>query len=256
MFAAADAYDRYVGRYSPLLARRLVAIAGVAPGQRAVDVGCGTGALTGQLVSVLGSGSVAAADPSEQFVAVCRARNPGVRVSVAPAEALPFGDAEFDHALSQLVVNFMADAHAGVAEMRRVSRPGGTITAATWDYAEGMTLIRAFFDAAMALDPAAGEHDEGRHMRYCQPGELHDLWLESGLLDVKVQPVVVSAGYADFDDLWQPLEHGVGPAGRYAVSLDVEHRQALRDELRRRLNVGDAPFELTARAWVARGQCP
>lgn len=256
MFALADAYDRYVGRYSPLLAREVTAFASVVPDQRAVDVGCGTGALTEHLVSVLGAGNVAAADPSEPFVIACRERNPGVRVEVAPAEALPFGDDEFDHALSQLVMNFLADAHAGVAEMRRVTRPGGTITAATWDYTQGMTLIRTFFDAAIALDPAAAEHDEGRRMRYCQPDELRDLWLESGLLEVDVRPIVVRASYTDFDDLWQPLERGVGPAGAYAISLDAQHRQALRDELRRRLTAGDAPFELTARAWVAKGRTP
>ena len=257
MFAVpADAYDRYVGRYSPLLARRLIEIAGVAPGDRAVDVGCGTGALTAQLVAVLGPGSVAAADPSEPFATTCRARNPGVRVEVAPAEALPFADSEFDHALSQLVVNFMADAPAGVAEMRRVTRPGGALTSATWDYAEGMTLIRTFFDAAIALDPAAAEHDEGRRMRYCRPDELRDLWIAAGLGEVKVQPIDVRAAYDSFEDLWSPLEFGVGPVGAYAMSLAPPQRAALRDELRRRLGVGDAPFELPARAWAATGRVP
>src|SRR5512141_2582211 len=161
----ADAYDRYVGRYSPALAGELIHFAGVSPDGRALDVGCGPGALTAALVALLGADQVAAADPSRSFVEACRQRNPGVRVELAPAEALPFADGEFDHVLSQLVVNFLADARAGLGEMRRVTRRGGVITACTWDYAEGMTLIRSLFDAAITLDPAAVEHDEGRKMR-------------------------------------------------------------------------------------------
>lgn len=252
----ADAYDRYVGRYSPALARELVRFAGVSPTDRALDVGCGPGALTAQLVALVGSDRVAAADPSETFVEACRQRHPGVRVELAPAESLPFADGDFDHVLSQLVVNFMADAHAGLAELRRVTRHGGVVTGCTWDYAEGMRLIRTFFDAAIALDPAAAEHDEGRSMRYCQPDELRDLWLETGLREVKVQPIVVRAAYDGFDDLWAPLEHGVGPVGAYTVSLDATRRDALRTEVRRRLGVVDAPFELSARAWAARGVVP
>jgi SAM-dependent methyltransferase len=256
MFAVpANAYDRYVGRYSPALARELVRFAGVNAGERALDVGCGPGALTATLAALLGADHVAAVDPSAPFVAACRQRNPGVWVEVAPAEALPLADHEFDHVLSQLVLNFLTDAPAGLAEMRRVARPGGVITACTWDYAEGMTLIRTFFDAAIALDPAAVEHDEGRHMRYCRPDELRGLWVAAGLREVEVQPLTVRAAYEGFDDLWSPLEYGVGPAGAYAMSLDPARRAALRDELRRRLGVGEAPFELTARAWAARGRC-
>jgi SAM-dependent methyltransferase len=252
----AEAYDRWVGRYSPALARELAAFAGVRTGEHAVEVGCGPGALTAHLVGVLGAASVAAVDPSQPFVDACRVRNPGVRVELAPAEQLPFGDDEFDHALSQLVVNFMSDAHTGLAEMRRVTRSGGAITSCTWDYAEGMTLIRNIFDAAIALNPAAVEHDEGRKMRFCQPDELRDLWTESGLLEVEVKPIVVSAQYENFDDLWSPLEVGVGPAGAYVMSLDLASRTRLKAELRRRLGVGDEPFDLTARAWAARGRVP
>jgi SAM-dependent methyltransferase len=257
MFAVpADAYDRYVGRYSPALARELARFADVRSGEAALDVGCGPGALTATLAALLGPEHVAAADPSESFVAACRERNPGVRVELAPAEALPFADGEFDHVLAQLVVNFLTDAPAGVAQMRRVTRPGGAISACTWDYAEGMTLIRTFFDAAIALDPAAAEYDEGRHMRYCRPDELRNLWVAGGLRGVDVQPLAVRAAYEGFDDLWSPLEYGVGPAGAYAVSLEPSRRAALREELRRRLGVGDAPFELTARAWAATGRAP
>jgi SAM-dependent methyltransferase len=177
-----------------------------------------------------------------------------VRVEVAPAEALPFEDAAFDHALAQLVVNFMDDAHAGAAEMARVTRPGGTVGAAVWDYAGEMTLLRRFWDAAAALDPSAAELDEGRSMRFCTPGELGDLLSGAGLADVSVAPAVVTAEYEDFDDLWQPLELGVGPAGAYAAGLPAERRQALKEELRRRLAVSSEPFRLTARAWIGTGR--
>jgi SAM-dependent methyltransferase len=254
--APAEAYDRHIGRYGPSLARALVDTAGVRPGHRALDVGCGPGALATELVARLGTEAVAAVDPSPPFAEACRARLPGVRVEVAAGEALPFDDAEFDHALAQLVVNFMTDPPAGVREMVRVTRPGGTVAAAVWDYAGEMTLLRRFWDAAVALDPSAADRDEGRSMPYCTPGELQDLWSAAGLEDVRVRPVVVEAGYEGFEDLWQPLELGVAPSGAYVTSLSPDGRAALKAELRRRLGAGDEPFRLTARAWVASGRRP
>jgi SAM-dependent methyltransferase len=251
---SADAYDRFVGRYGAELAGAVCDAAGVGPGDSAVDVGCGPGALVGELVARLGAEHVAAAEPSPPFAAACRERFPGVRVEEAPAERLPFGDAAFDHALAQLVVNFMSDAHAGVREMARVTREGGAVTAAVWDYAGEMTLLRRFWDAAVALDPAAGDRDEGRVMRWCTPEELRELWTACGLRDVDVRAAVVRAGYEDLDDLWRPLESGVGPAGAYVASLQPDGRAALRAEVARGLGAGDAPFTLTARAWVATGR--
>src|SRR4029079_7836322 len=142
----------------------------------------------------------------------------GVRVELAAAETLPFGDAQFDHALAQLVVNFMSDAPAGVREMRRVTRAGGTVAAAVWDYAGEMTLLRRFWDAAVALDPAASERDEGRSMPYCTEDALAGLWSAAGLADVHVAGVVVEAAYEGFEDLWAPLETGVGPSGAYVAA--------------------------------------
>lgn len=251
---AAEAYDRYIGRYSPELARALIGAAGARPGHSAVDVGCGPGALTRELAELLGADQVAAADPSSSFAQACAERLPGVRVEVAGAEGLPFEDSAFDFAFAQLVVNFMADPAAGVGEMRRVTRPGGTVAAAVWDYAGEMVLLRRFWDAAAALDPAAAELDEGRSMRFCTPEELGELWAFAGLEDVDVVPAVVSASYTGFEDLWAPLESGVGPAGAYVASLPAEPRAALQDELRRRLVVGEEPFSLSARAWIATGQ--
>jgi SAM-dependent methyltransferase len=249
----AEAYDRHIGRYGRELARALIAAAGVRPGRRALDVGCGPGALTTELAALLGVERVAAVDPSPPFADACRRRLPGVSVGVAAAESLPFEDGRFEHALSQLVVNFMTDPVAGVREMRRVTGPGGTVSAAVWDYAGEMTLLRRFWDAAVALDPAAADLDEGRCMPFCTPAELEDLWSTAGLAEVSVRPVTVAAGYEGFEDLWQPLELGVGPSGTYASSLPSERRVALKKELRRRLDVVDEPFRLTARAWIVTG---
>ena len=180
--ASADAYDRFVGRYGPELATALIDFAGVEPGMRTLDVGCGPGALAAVLVERLGAARVSAADPSAPFVDACRARLPGVEVVEAGAEALPFADGAFDAALSQLVVNFMRDGEAGVREMARVTRPGGIVASCVWDYGGEMTLLRAFWDAAREVDPERGAAaDEGIVMRWCAEGELADLWRAAGL---------------------------------------------------------------------------
>ncbi|MEA2151487.1 MAG: hypothetical protein QOD69_3317 [Solirubrobacteraceae bacterium] len=255
--ASADAYDRLVGRYSPQLATALMDFAGVQPGMRALDVGCGPGALTAALARRLGAASVCAADPSQPFAEACRARHPGVEVVVAGAEALPFADRAFDAVLSQLVVNFMADAQDGVGEMVRVARPGATVAACVWDYAGEMTLLRAFWDAARDVEPQrGGAADEAVVMRWCADGELATLWRAAGLRDVRGAALVVTASYTGFEDLWAPLPTGVGPAGAFCASLRDDRRAALHDAYRRRLGVGDGPFTLTARAWAVAGAVP
>jgi SAM-dependent methyltransferase len=250
----AEAYDRHIGRYGPRLARALIAAAGLREGQRALDVGCGPGALAVELAAVLGATHVAAVDPSEPFAEACARRVHGARVEVGTAEALPFDDGEFDHALAQLVVNFMADAPAGVAEMRRVTRHGGRVSAAVWDYAGEMTLLRRFWDTVAAFDPASAGRDEGHTMRYCTPAELSALWEDAGLERVAVSPAVVTAGYSNFEDLWQPLESGVAPSGAYVVSLEPGRRAELKDRFRLALGVGDGAFQLSARAWIVTGR--
>jgi SAM-dependent methyltransferase len=253
----ADSYDRFVGRYGTSLAPQLVAFAGVSHGMHALDVGCGTGALTTALAELLEPANVAAVDPSEPFADACRDRLPGVEVAVSEAEELPFDDASFDASLSQLVVNFMRDPEVGVREMSRVTRSGGVVASCVWDYAGEMTLLRAFWDAALEVAPElAAVADEGVVMRWCGEGDLGRLWSEAGLLDVRFGALVATAEYAGFDDLWSPLPTGVGPAGAFCRSLDEDRRTGLRAALRRRLAVGDAPFELTARAWVAAGVVP
>jgi SAM-dependent methyltransferase len=251
---AAEAYDRHVGRYSGALARELLRLAGVEAGDRCLDVGCGTGGLTRELITVAGAANVAAVDPSPSFVAACRARFPEIVVEQAAAAAMPFVDGSFAASLAQLVVNFLPDGPAGVREMARVTRRGGVVGAAVWDYRDGMTLLRTFWDAAVALDPAAEASDEASSMRYSTPDELSALWSLAGLHAVRTSTVSVAAGYADFDDLWYAFEQGVGPAGAYTIERSVSQRRALRAELRRRLRVGAGPFELAARAFLVTGR--
>jgi SAM-dependent methyltransferase len=253
--ASAEAYDRFVGRYSGALATSFLEHARVRPGLRLLDVGCGTGGLTAVAAEIVGPDRVAAVDPSEPFAEACRARVPGADVRLGSAESLPFPDESFDAVLSQLVVNFLADAPGGVAEMRRVAKPGGVVGACVWDYAGEMQLLRTFWDAAVALDPdRAGPVHEGHAMRYSNPDELGALWSNAGLDAVEVSPLDVAASYDDFDDLWQPFTMGVGPAGSYATGLDAESRDALRNRMRELLGDPSGPFSLTARAWCAIGR--
>ncbi len=244
-----DTYARLVGRYTPALADAFCDAVGVVAGQTALDVGCGSGALLGELARRLGPERVAGVDPSEPFLVLARAAVPGADVRLAAAEALPFEDDAFDIVMSQLVVNFMTDAHQGVSEMRRVAR--GTVAACVWDYADGMTMLRAFFDAALELDPDAP--DEGRTMPYASREALEGLWEGAGLHEVTTGELVVTADYADFDDYWLPFPHGPGPSGAYAASLDEEQRAALGAVLFRRLGSPVGPFTLSARAWFVRG---
>jgi SAM-dependent methyltransferase len=250
--ADAAVYDRFVGRYAPPLSAALIAAVGVGPGDRVLDVGCGPGGLTRALADVVGTERVAAIDPSTSFVAACRERVPGADVHQATAEALPFDGDTFDVVLSQLVVNFMRDADAGVAEMRRVAREGGRVASCVWDYAEGMTMLRAFWDGARDVDPAAP--DEGETMRYSNRDELGDLWRRVGLQEVETGALDVEATYDDYDDYWSPFTAGIGPAGAYCASLDGGRQEALRQAVFRRLGEPTGAFALTARAWYVRGE--
>jgi SAM-dependent methyltransferase len=253
--APAEAYDRHVGRYGADLAAGLLAAAGVRRGQRALDVGCGPGALTQALAAALGPDAVAAVDPSGPFVEACRGRVPGADVRLGAAEALPFGAGAFDAVLSQLVVNFLTDAPGAVREMCRVARPGGVVAACVWDYADGMTLLRRFWDAALEADPeGAAARDEGRVMRWCTPAELEGLWSGAGLGDVRASEIYAVARYDGFADLWEPFERGVAPSGAYVASLAPAARVALRDAFEHLLGRPTGAFTLTARAWCVVGR--
>lgn len=246
---AADAYDRFMGRYSVLLAPPLAALADVVIGQRVLDVGCGPGALTTELVRRLGAAAVTAVDSSEPFVAAAQERHPGVSVERASAEHLPFPDQAFDAALAQLVVHFMADPVAGLREMARVTRKHGVVAACVWDHAAGgQGPLSLYWDAARELDPDVEDESE---LAGAREGHLTELFEAAGLHEIEGTHLAVSVEHPTFEDWWEPFTLGVGPAGGYAARLDPKRQAQLRERCRARLPA--APFVLTARAWAARG---
>jgi SAM-dependent methyltransferase len=245
----ADAYLRFMGRFSEPLAVSFADLAGVSPGQRVLDVGCGPGALTAELVRRQGAARVSAVDPSESFVAAVRQRLPGVDVRLAAAEELPFPDGSFGVVLAQLVVHFMADPVAGLREMGRVAGPGGTVAACVWDYAGGRGPLSLFRRAARDLDPAAPDESGLAGVR---EGQLAGLLRQAGLGPARNGLLTVRARYASFEDWWEPLTLGIGPPGAYLATLGDEERAALREHCRDLLP--DGPIEVTASAWAA--ACP
>jgi SAM-dependent methyltransferase len=250
LFQEADAYENFMGRYSRPLAHELAAAAGVEAGQRVLDVGCGTGALTTVLAEIVGPEQVAAADPSEPLVEECRARVPGADARVAAAEALPFADASFDRVLAQLVFHFVHDPARSAAEMVRVSRPGGLVATCVWDLTGGMTMLRAYWDAVR--EAGVEGRDEGERFGV-RAGQLAEMWRDAGLRDVTDASLTIAASYRDFDELWASFRAGVGPAGAHAAALDGPTHDAVRDALRRNVGSPDGAFELSARAWYASG---
>lgn len=247
-------YDGFMGRYSRVLAVAFADSAQVAAGQVALDVGCGPGALTGELVRRLGAASVRAVDPSEPFVADCHDRHPGVDVRVGRAEALPFDDATVDRVLSQLVLHFVSDPDRVAAELARVLRPGGVAAACVWDFAEGMQMLRLFWDAALAVRPDAP--DEATHLAFGGPGEIAGLLESAGFDHVRETTLVVTSTYADFAELWAGFEAGIGPAGGFLVGLERARQAAVRTELFTRLGRPSGAFTLQAVARSARGTKP
>ena len=245
----ADEYDRFIGRYSVPLAPRFAEFAGVAAGQRVLDVGCGPGALTVELVRRLGAEAVRAVDPSENFVAAVRARHPGVEVQRAAAEQLPFDDELFDAALAQLVVHFMADPLAGLREMARVTTAGGVVAGCVWDHAGGQGPLSLFWKAARQLDP--GVEDESR-LAGARRGHLAELFEAAGLREIEEGALSVDVDHPTFEEWWQPFLLGVGPAGGYVARLDSGRQARLRELCKEMLP--PAPFVVSARAWAARGR--
>jgi len=244
----ADAYDRFMGRYSSQLSAQLAELAGIEAGQRVIDVGCGPGALTAELVRRLGANAVAAVDPSEQFVEAARTRHPGVDVQLASAEDLPFGDDEFDAALAQLVVHFMADPVAGLAEMRRVTRPAGVVAASVWDVGGGRAPISPYWKAARELDPnLTGESDRAG----AREGHLAELFEAAGLREVEQAELSATTAYETFEEWWYPYTLGVGPAGAHAQSLSPDELAEVRERCRQLLP--EPSFAFTAYAWAVRG---
>jgi len=255
-WASGSAYEAYVGRWSRPVARQFVGWVSVEPGRRWLDVGCGTGALTEVVLAVAEPTEVVGIDPSEAHVDHARNQidDPRAAFEVGDAVALPGGDNHFDAVVSGLVLNFIPDAGGAVAEMVRVTSPGGVVAGYVWDYAGDMQLMRYFWDAAVALDPAAGELDEGVRFPLCRPDPLRALFEKAGLTGVEVRAIDISTSFRDFDDYWTPFLSGQAPAPGYNMSLPEDRRAALRDRVRASLPMGaDGSISLTARAWAVKG---
>jgi SAM-dependent methyltransferase len=252
--SAPHPYDRHVGRYGEPLARGLIEFAGVASGQRVLDVGCGTGKLTAALSELTGGENVAAVDIAEEALAVCRERAPSADIRLAPAQELPFDDVRFDAALAQLVVNLVDDPPAAVREMARVVKQGGIVAACFWDDDE-MPLLRSLWDAVREVAPEAlAGVDEKAQIGVADIGMLEEWWTGAGLADVAAGQFGVSADYESFEDLWHPFEAGVGNSGRVYASLDDPGRSAVRERAFHRLGAPDGPFRLTAMVRAVRGK--
>jgi SAM-dependent methyltransferase len=259
MFSASAGYERFMGRWSRLLVPGYIAFAGVRNGDRILDVGTGTGALASALEATMTSSEVFGVDPSEGFIAYAQknAKSGRAHFEVGDAQALRYKDASFDNTMSLLVMNFIPDHDNAIAEMRRVTRPGGVVSSCVWDYNEGMQMLRFFWDEAVALDPAIEPKDE-RHMKLSRQGQLGELWKKAGLVGVVEKALVIEQAYASFDDYWGSFLKGAGPGGAYVVSLSEERRQRLEERMRARLlgDRRDGAFTLKARAWCARGEVP
>jgi SAM-dependent methyltransferase len=244
----ADAYDRFMGGYSRQLSPQLADLAEVHDGDRALDVGCGPGALTSELVARLGAGGVAAVDPSRPFVDAARERHPGVEIRLASAEDLPFGDGAFDATLGQLVVHFMDDPVAGLTEMRRVTRRGGIVATCVWDHAGERSPLAPFWRAVHEIDPDA--EDESA-LAGAREGHLAELLAAAGLREVEETTLTAALTHPSFEAWWQPFTWGIGPAGAYVAKLDAERRAELRERCRRLFPA--EPITVAAQAWGARG---
>lgn len=257
VWAAGDLYEPYVGRWSRLVAVELLAWLNAPPGGRWLDLGCGTGALTQAILDRCAPAAVLGIDSSEGFL--CHARrqvaDPRAEFRLGDAQALPVQDAAFDAVVSGLMLNFVPDQPKAAAEMRRTARPGAAVAAYVWDYAEGMQMMRRFWDAAVALDPDAREKDEGRRFPLCRPDPLRALFDEIGLRMVEVRAIEVPTVFRDFDDYWTPFLSGQAPAPGYCMSLAEDCRAALRERLHATLPIqADGSIRLTARAWAVRGR--
>lgn len=256
VWSTGSAYHGYMGRWSRLAADELLRWLAVPAGSRWLDVGCGPGTLVEAVVAGAAPRAVLGVDRSRGFAAAARARLPGARVAfqVGDAQALPVRAAAFDAVVSGLVLNFVPAPAAMVAEMARAARPGGRVALYVWDYAGGMELIRRFWSAATALDPAAAALDEAARFPVCAPGPLQALFAAAGLAGISTRAVEVPTTFCDFDDLWGPFLGGQGPAPGYVLALPEGRRAALREALRASLPTRpDGSIHLTARAWAVRG---
>jgi SAM-dependent methyltransferase len=246
-------YDIFMGRWSRLVASEFVRSLGAQPGLRWLDVGCGTGALTEAIVSDADASAVSGVDPSRQFAELARQRlGDQVDLRVASGEDLPFVSGSFDVVASGLALNFIPDPVGALREWSRVAAAGGLVSVYVWDYAEGMELLRVFWDAVIDMDASASEYDEANRFPMCQPEPLADLFRTAGLSDVSTSRIEVRTQFASFDDYWDPFLSGQGPAPTYVSNLNASNRHQIRERLRNSFS-SDGSLDLTARAWVATG---
>lgn len=259
MFTASAGYEQFMGRWSRLLAREYIKFAGVRDGVRVLDVGTGTGALASTVEAMLPASEVVGIDPSPGFIDYARRSAKGQRSTfeIGDAQALRFADATFEQTMALLVINFVPDHEKAISEMRRVTRPGGVVSACIWDYDAGMQMLRFFWDEVVALDPTMASRDE-RNMKLSREGQLGAVWKKAGLVNVEEKPLLIEQNFVSFDDYWGPFLKGVGPGGAYVVSLGDSKRRDLEARMRKRLlgNRQDGAFSLPARAWCVRGRVP
>ena len=248
-------YEQYIGRWSRRMAPLFLAWLDPPADQRWLDVGCGTGALSAAILDHCRPSSLVGVEPSEGFLQLAARNLAGqARFLAGDAAALPLDAAACDVVVSGLVLNFVPALPAALAEMQRVAASGGTIAAYVWDYADGMEIIRAFWDVAVSLDPAAAPLHEGSRFQLCEPSALKAAFEFAGLTEVETAPLQVTAEFADFDDYWRPFLGGQGPAPAYAMSLPEAQRASLRDQLKSALpQAADGAISLRARAWAVRG---
>ncbi len=259
LWASGETYEPYVGRWSRLVAVAFLRWLEAPSGGSWLDVGCGTGALSETIIATHAPASVHGVDPSEAFIGFARehVRDRRVTFTIGNAQALAADAATFDVVVSGLVLNFVPDPQKAALEFARVLRPGGIAGAYVWDYAGEMQMMRYFWDAAAALDPAAADLDEGRRCSICKPESLITLWRSAGLRDVQARDIDVPTVFTDFDDYWRPFLGGRAPAPAYAMSLSEDRRTALRERIRQHLpSERDGSIRLLARAWAVKGRTP
>jgi SAM-dependent methyltransferase len=259
MFANAESYEYFMGRWSRLVAAQIVDFAGLPKEGRVLDIGSGAGALS-FVIQRKTNAHVVGVDASKEFVAYANSISPApdrIEFEVGDAQHLRFADATFESTFSSLVFNFFTDATKALREAYRVTKPGGSIAAAVWDYGGDMRMLRTFWTAAANIDAAAKNLDES-HMPLCRSGELAQLWTSVGLHNVREQPLDIEMRFESFEDYWRPFLAGQGPAGAYTASLDSTTLQRLRTELKHRLSLSseDVSFVLPARAWAVCGTVP
>ena len=256
-WSSGSAYESYIGRWSRLVAPEFLDWLAIPPRRRWLDMGCGTGALTDAILARCEPRSVVGIDPSESFVAHARTTIVDARAKfqTGTAATTDLGDSEVDLVVSALVLNFVPDLGAALVEARRVVSPGGVVAGYVWDYAEGMQLLRRFWDAAVIVDPAARAIDEAVRFGIAAPEPLAAAFTAAGLSAVEVRPIEVPTVFADFDDLWKPFLGGTGPASAFVAALAEPARSALRERLRASVEAEpDGSIRLVARAWAVRGR--